>query len=230
VLKRPVGRPPDEACPYYASFRYQAGSWSKPRRVVAKVEWHPRELCAALASSGSKRSRPRLRGRGYHADPVPPTRSAFTSYPGIQSRQFHANPGDAQGGGAVVADEPTRGKLIKIGTKVVSHARYVTFQTAGRGVAVDCSQKILQLIARLRAPPASASPADGLQMRETTTGGYALSTEKLRVRAPQAGRVDGLAANGVRCDRFFLRRRPGKGKIRPDGSRTWDGGFSPSYS
>jgi len=29
---------------YYASFRYQAGSWTKPRQVVAKVEWHPGEL------------------------------------------------------------------------------------------------------------------------------------------------------------------------------------------
>ena len=26
------------------NFTYQAGSWTKPRRVVAKVEWHPGEL------------------------------------------------------------------------------------------------------------------------------------------------------------------------------------------
>jgi hypothetical protein len=45
LLKRPVGRPPQEVRRYYASFRYQAGSWSKSRRVVAKVEWHPGELC-----------------------------------------------------------------------------------------------------------------------------------------------------------------------------------------
>jgi len=44
LLKRPVGRPPQEVRRYYASFRYQAGSWTKPRRVVAKVEWHPGEL------------------------------------------------------------------------------------------------------------------------------------------------------------------------------------------
>jgi Transposase DDE domain group 1 len=30
---------------YYASFGYQAQSWNKSRRVVAKVEWHPSELC-----------------------------------------------------------------------------------------------------------------------------------------------------------------------------------------
>ena len=44
LLKRPVGRPPHEVRRYYASFRYQAQSWNKPRRVVAKVEWHPGEL------------------------------------------------------------------------------------------------------------------------------------------------------------------------------------------
>src|SRR5271155_1662898 len=44
LLKCPVGRPPQEVRRYYASFRYQAGSWTKPRRVAAKVEWHPGEL------------------------------------------------------------------------------------------------------------------------------------------------------------------------------------------
>jgi len=45
LLKRPVGRPPSHVRRLYASFRYQAGSWSRKRRVVAKVEWHPGELC-----------------------------------------------------------------------------------------------------------------------------------------------------------------------------------------
>jgi hypothetical protein len=44
LLKRPVGRPPHEARRYYANFSYQAQSWKKSRRVVAKVEWHPGEL------------------------------------------------------------------------------------------------------------------------------------------------------------------------------------------
>ncbi len=29
---------------FHASFSYQAGSWDKKRRVVAKVEWHPGEF------------------------------------------------------------------------------------------------------------------------------------------------------------------------------------------
>jgi hypothetical protein len=44
ALKRPVGRPRQEVRRCYASFTYQAWSWKKPRRVVAKVEWHPGEL------------------------------------------------------------------------------------------------------------------------------------------------------------------------------------------
>jgi len=41
LLKRPVGRPPNEVRRYYANFTYRAASWTKPRRVIAKVEWHP---------------------------------------------------------------------------------------------------------------------------------------------------------------------------------------------
>ena len=32
-------------------FTYQAGSWTKPRRVVAKVEWHPGELYPRVVNS-----------------------------------------------------------------------------------------------------------------------------------------------------------------------------------
>src|ERR1700720_4303237 len=44
LLTRLIGRPPNEVRRSYANFTYQAGSWTKPRRVVAKVEWHPGEL------------------------------------------------------------------------------------------------------------------------------------------------------------------------------------------
>jgi hypothetical protein len=44
LLKRPVGRPPHEVRRYYASVGDKAQSWNKPRRAVAKVEWHPGEL------------------------------------------------------------------------------------------------------------------------------------------------------------------------------------------
>jgi hypothetical protein len=44
LLKRPVGRPSRKPLVRYQSFLYQAGSWSRPRRVVAKVEFHMGEL------------------------------------------------------------------------------------------------------------------------------------------------------------------------------------------
>ena len=49
-----------------------------------------------------------------------------------------------------------REKLIKIGAKVVSHGRYVTFQMAEVAVPRQMFADILSLIARLRAPPAPA--------------------------------------------------------------------------
>jgi hypothetical protein len=44
LLKRPVGPPPKGVKCIYGDFEYQAASWDKPRRVIAKVEWHPGDL------------------------------------------------------------------------------------------------------------------------------------------------------------------------------------------
>jgi Transposase DDE domain group 1 len=49
-----------------------------------------------------------------------------------------------------------REKLIKIGAKVVSHGRYITFHMAEVAVPRRLFADILSLIARLRAPPAPA--------------------------------------------------------------------------
>ena len=49
-----------------------------------------------------------------------------------------------------------REKLAKIGTKVVSHGRYVTFQLAGVAVSRNLFRKILSLIDDLRRCPVPA--------------------------------------------------------------------------
>jgi len=49
-----------------------------------------------------------------------------------------------------------REKLIKTGAKLVSHGRYVMFQMAEVSVPRQMFHDILRLIARLRAPPATA--------------------------------------------------------------------------
>jgi Transposase DDE domain group 1 len=58
LLKRPPGRPPHEVRRYHASFSYQASSWDKPRRVVAKVEWHPGELYPRVGFIVTNMTRP----------------------------------------------------------------------------------------------------------------------------------------------------------------------------
>ena len=49
-----------------------------------------------------------------------------------------------------------REKLVKIGAKIVTHGRHVTFQMAEVAVPRDLFNDILRLIAELRPPPAAA--------------------------------------------------------------------------
>jgi DDE family transposase len=63
LLKRPVGRPSNEVRRFHANFTYQAGSWTKPRRVIAKVEWLSRR---ALSARRFHRHQPVAPGRPGH--------------------------------------------------------------------------------------------------------------------------------------------------------------------
>jgi Transposase DDE domain group 1 len=58
LLTRPVGRAPNEVRRSYANFTYQAGSWTKPRRVVAKIEWHSGELYPRVGFIVTNMARP----------------------------------------------------------------------------------------------------------------------------------------------------------------------------
>ena len=58
---RPVGRPPKQPQVFFASFTYQAQSWSRPRRVVAKVEWHQGELYPRVGFVVTSLTRPAKR-------------------------------------------------------------------------------------------------------------------------------------------------------------------------
>src|SRR5215212_870293 len=58
LLARPVGRPPQEVRRSYASFRYQAQTWARTRRVVAKVEWHLGELYPRVGFLATNLCRP----------------------------------------------------------------------------------------------------------------------------------------------------------------------------
>jgi hypothetical protein len=179
LLKRPVGRPPHEVRRHYASFTYRAQSWSKPRRVVAKVEWHPGELYPRVGFIITNLARPADRvgtfynQRGTCEQYIKEGKNAI-KWTRLSCRTFAANAVRLQlhvlaynlGNFMRTLAMPKaaelwsltslREKLIKIGAKVVSHGRYVTFQLAEVAVSRQIFADILSLIARLRAPPAPA--------------------------------------------------------------------------
>ena len=177
LLKRPVGRPPITIRRYYASFRYQAQSWAMPRRVVAKVEWHPGELYPRVGFIVTNLSRPvewvvafyNKRGtceqwikEGKNA--IKWTRLSCCSFAAnavrLQLRVLAYNLANFMRTlalpEAVAQWSPTslREKLIKIGAKVVRHARYAVFQMAEVAVPKELFEKILRLIDGLRRRPA----------------------------------------------------------------------------
>ena len=173
LLRRPVGRPPHEARRYFASFSYQAQSWKKPRRVVAKVEWHPGELYPRVGFIVTNLARPAERVVAFYNQrgtaeqwikegkgAIKWTRLSCRTFAANTVRlQLHAlayNLGNFMRTLAMPkAAEPwsltsLREKLIKIGAKVVSHGRYVTFQMAEVAVPRQMFGEILMLIARHR--------------------------------------------------------------------------------
>jgi len=179
LLKRPVGRPAHDLRRYFASFSYQAQSWRKPRRVVAKVEWHSGELYPRVGFIVTNLARPAERVVAFYNQrgtaeqwiregkgAIKWTRLSCRTFAANAVRlQLHAlayNLGNFMRTLAMPkAAEPwsltsLREKLIKIGAKVVSHGRYVTFQMAEVAVSRQMFNEILALIARLRAPPALA--------------------------------------------------------------------------
>lgn len=73
LLRRPVDRPPIEVRRYYANFSYQAQSWKTPRRVVAKVEWHPGELYPRVGFIVTNLSRPTERVVAFYTGAARPS-------------------------------------------------------------------------------------------------------------------------------------------------------------
>ena len=65
--RRP-GRPPNGVVRHYASFHYGAKSWSKPRRVVAKIEFHPGELFPRIGFIVTNRRLPNERVLAFYND------------------------------------------------------------------------------------------------------------------------------------------------------------------
>ena len=176
LLTRPVGRPSRKPKVFYESFWYQAQSWDRPRRVVAKVEWHEDQLLPRvgfIVTNLRNRSRKVVhfynqRGtaeqwikEGKYA--VKWTRLSCRSFRDNQARlQLFAlayNLGNFLRRLALPRAvkhwslTTLREKLTKIGAKVVRHAKYVTFQLAEVAVPRELFAAILDRIQRFGVPP-----------------------------------------------------------------------------
>jgi len=179
LLTRPVGRPPNHVRRYYASFSYQAVSWDRKRRVVAKVEWHPGELVPRVGFIVTNLSRPAERvvafynQRGNAEQYIKEGKNAI-KWTRLSCRKFRDNevrlqlhalaynlanfmrtlalPKEVEHWSLTTLRE----KLVKIGAKVVRHGRYVTFQLAEVAVPRSLFEKILSLIDDLRRRPIPA--------------------------------------------------------------------------
>jgi hypothetical protein len=179
LLTRPVGRPPKQPIVLYESFQYQAASWDRVRRVVAKIEWHAGELFPRVGfivtnlrwKSSNVVKFYNKRGtaeqwikEGKYA--LNWTRLSCHDFDDNQVRlQLFAlayNLGNFLRRLALpkkVKDWSLRTlkeKLIKIGAKVVRHSRYVIFQMAEVAVPKTLFCEILYRIRQLSAIPSGA--------------------------------------------------------------------------
>jgi len=177
LLTRPVGRPSHEPVVWYADFLYQADTWDRPRRVVAKIEHHKGELFPRVGFivTNLKRLAPQVvkfyNGRGTAEqwikegkNAVKWTRLSCHDFVDSQVRlQLFAlayNLGNflrrlALPQGVKHWSLTTlREKLVKIGAKVVAGARYIVFQMAEVAIPRGLFRAILERIHRLWLPEA----------------------------------------------------------------------------
>ncbi len=175
LLTRPVGRPPKKPQVFHATFSYQAQSWTTPRRVVAKVEWHQGELYPRVGFLVTNPTRPAERiskfynGRGTAEQWIKEGKQALR-WTRLSCRAFRDNavrlqlfalaynlanflrslalPNEV----ARWSLTTLREKLVKIGARIVRHGRYLVFQLAEVAVSRALLAVILRRIDRLRGP------------------------------------------------------------------------------
>jgi hypothetical protein len=178
LAKRRPGRPPHHVVRHYTSFHYRAKSWSKARRVVAKVEFHPGELFPRVGFIVTNRSLPSERvlafynGRGTAEQHIKEGKHAL-KWTRLSCMRFAANAVRLQlhalaynlanflrtlATPQVVESwslTSLRERLIKTGARLVRHARYAVFQFAEAALPREVFAGMLDLINGLRGPPAA---------------------------------------------------------------------------
>ena len=183
LMTRPVGRPSRKPKVFFHSFSYRAASWKKPRRVIAKVEWHQGELFPRTGFIVTNMSRTPenmvhfYNKRGTCEQWIKEGKLALT-WTRLSCTRFISNkvrlalfvlaynlgnflrrfalPGEV----AHWSLTSIQLKLIKIGAKIVSHSRMTVFQMAEVAVPEKLFRSMLSRIhqlgrANMRAPALS---------------------------------------------------------------------------
>jgi hypothetical protein len=139
---------------FYESFAYQAQTWAHPRRVVAKVEWHADELFPrGTAEQWIKEGKYAIRWTQLSCQTFKDNQARLQLFALVYNlanflRRL-ALPREVQHWTLTTLRE----KLIKIGAKVVQHARYVIFQLAEVAVPRVLFARILERIQWFAVPP-----------------------------------------------------------------------------
>jgi len=180
LTKRSPGRPPHHVVRRYTSFHYRAKSWSKARRVVAKVEFHPGELFPRVGFIVTNRSLANERVLAFYNDrgtaeqhikqgkyALKWTRLSCMRFAANAVRlQLHALAYNLANFLRTLATPESietwsltslRERLVKTGARLVCHARYAVFQLAEAALPRAVFAGILTLINGLRGPPAEAT-------------------------------------------------------------------------
>jgi hypothetical protein len=176
LLKRPVGRPPNHVRRVYGDFEYRAGTWERPRRVLAKIEWHPGELLPKIgflvtnlpwepeqvftfynqrgtAEQHIKKGKIALKWSRLSCRTMAQNEVRLQLHALAYNLGMFLHSVDLPDELATWSLTSLQTRLIKVGARVVRHARTITFQLAEVAISRDLFHKILAAIHRLRPSP-----------------------------------------------------------------------------
>ncbi|MHB8896750.1 MAG: IS1380 family transposase, partial [Candidatus Geothermincolia bacterium] len=172
LMTRPVGRPSKKPKVIFHSFSYQAASWKRPRRVIAKVEWHEGEFLPKVGfivtnmTSSPEAVVHFYNRRGTCEQDIKEGKHALT-WTRLSCSRFSSNRvrlalfvlaynlGNFMRRFALPKEvshwslTSIQLKLIKIGAKIISHSRMTVFQMAEVAVPEKLFRSMLSRIHRL---------------------------------------------------------------------------------
>jgi hypothetical protein len=176
LLTRPRGRPSYALLVRYRSFHYQAASWGRPRRVIAKIEHHlgelfPRVGFIVTTLTGTNRAVVRFYNQRGTAEQWIKEGKEATHWTRLSCHRFRANevrlllrviaynlgillrrlvlPVAIQSWSLTSLQQ----RLFKTGARLVRHARYFTLQLAESYLTGSLFRQIVQRIERLAWQP-----------------------------------------------------------------------------